>query len=111
MQIKFLRRGPVLIIGITGELDHHSAEDIKEKIDSQLIKSSTGNVVFDFTKMDFMDSSGIGVILGRYKQIQKLNGKMALAGANDQIMKILEMSGLLKLVPVYDKVDSAIIKM
>lgn len=107
MQIKFLNKGNVLIASIIGELDHHSAEYIRDKIDGELIKSITKNIIFDFSKVSFMDSSGIGVIIGRYKNIQKLNGKAAIVKANDQISKIFLMSGVLKIVPLYDNIDTA----
>jgi len=76
-----------------------------------MMKSTTKNMVLDFSKVTFMDSSGIGVIMGRYKNIRKLNGKMSLAGINDKIKRIFEMSGLLKLMPAYDSIDEAINKM
>ncbi len=107
MQVKFLNKGNVLVASIIGELDHHSAEYIRDKIDGELIKSTTKNIIFDFSKVSFMDSSGIGVIIGRYKNIQKLNGKAAIVKANDQISRIFLMSGVLKIVPLYDNIDVA----
>lgn len=108
MQIRLSNRGTTLIVGIVGELDHHSAEYVRQKVDGEIIKSTTRNVIFDFSKVGFMDSSGIGVIMGRYKNVQKLNGKVATVNVSAQIRRILEMSGLLKLIPVYENVDSAI---
>ena len=108
LQVKLSNRGNTLIIGITGELDHHCAEYIRHKVDGEITKATTKNLIFDFSKLSFMDSSGIGVIMGRYKNIQKLNGKLATVNVNAQIRRILEMSGLLKIIPVYDNVDSAI---
>lgn len=107
LQIKFSNKGNTLIIGILGELDHHSAEYIRQKIDAEMIKSTTKNIVFDFSKVSFMDSSGIGVIMGRYKNIIKLSGKAAIINANHQIKRILEMSGILKIIPVYDSINDA----
>lgn len=107
MQLKFSNRGNTLIIGILGELDHHSAEYIRQKVDAEMIKSTTKNVIFDFSKVSFMDSSGIGVIIGRYKNILKLNGKASIVNVNSQTRRILEMAGLLKIIPVYDSINDA----
>ncbi|MDF2523318.1 MAG: spoIIAA [Clostridiales bacterium] len=107
LQIRFTNKGNTLVIGITGELDHHSAEYIRQKVDAEMMKATTKNIVFDFSKVSFMDSSGIGVIMGRYKNIIKLSGKTAIINANIQIKRILEMSGILKIIPVYDSINDA----
>ncbi|HOM01646.1 MAG TPA: anti-sigma F factor antagonist [Acetivibrio sp.] len=111
MNIKLSNRGNTLVATLNGELDHHTAEYIRQKLDAEMLKSTTQNMVLDFSKVTFMDSSGIGVVMGRYKNIQKLNGKMALAGVNDKIKRIFEMSGLMKLISAYDSIDEAINKM
>lgn len=107
MQIKLSSRGTTLIVIINGELDHHYVEYLKRKVDAELIKSSVKNVIFDFTKVNFMDSSGIGVIMGRYKNIQMLSGKVAIVNPNSQVKRIFEMSGILRIIPVYDNMDNA----
>ena len=111
LQVKFSSRGSTLIVAIYGEMDHHSAEYIREKVDGEMLKSTTKNVVFDFSRVTFMDSSGIGVIMGRYKNIQKLNGKAVIANVNSQVKRIFEMSGLLRIMPVYDNIDTAVSSM
>jgi len=108
LQIKFSNKGTTLIIGISGELDHHSAEHARQKIDAEMIKSTTKNIIFDFSRLVFMDSSGIGIIMGRYKNIRELNGKAAIVNVNAQVRRILEMSGILKIMPIYDNMDDAI---
>ncbi|MFZ5988652.1 MAG: anti-sigma F factor antagonist [Bacillota bacterium] len=111
MKIKIGYKGTTLIATVIGELDHHSAEYIRQKLDSEIIKSTTKNVIFDFSEVTFMDSSGIGVIIGRYKNVQKLNGKMAITNISQQVKRIFDMSGLLKIIPAYDNIDNAINKM
>jgi len=95
-------------VTIIGELDHHSAEYIRQKIDSEIIKSTTKNIIFDFSKLEFMDSSGIGVIMGRFRNIQKLNGKMAAVNVSSRIQRILDMSGLSKILPVCENIEGAL---
>lgn len=109
MKLKLLNKGTTLVVNIVGELDHHSAEYIRDKIDGEIIKAITKNIIFDFSKVSFMDSSGIGVIMGRFKNVQKLNGKVAIANINIQIKRIFEMSGLSKIIPIYDNIDKAMI--
>lgn len=106
--IRFSKKGTTLIVSIIGDLDHHSAEYVRMKVDSELVKASTKNIIFDFSKVSFMDSSGIGVIMGRYKNVLKLNGKLAVISISPQMKRIFEMSGLLKLIPAYDSLDNAI---
>lgn len=111
MLLKFSNRGNNLIVTVIGELDHHSAEQLKNKVDSEIMKSSTKNVIFDFGKLGFMDSSGIGAIMGRFKNVQKLKGKLVIVNAGPQIRKILDMSGLLKIIDMYDSVEIALNKL
>ena len=108
MEVKFSKQGTTLIICIIGELDHHSAEYIRHKIDSEILKATIKNAIFDFSKLSFIDSSGLGVIMGRYKNVQQLNGKVAVVNINAQTKRIIEMSGILKLIPEYDSIDTAI---
>lgn len=108
MDIKFTNRGSTLIASFTGELDHHFAEYARNKIEGELLKATTRNVVFDFSGLSFMDSSGIGVIVGRYANIKKLGGRVAIICNNQKINRILEISGILKLMSVYDSLDYAL---
>ena len=108
MEIKFANRGSTLIAIFTGELDHHFAEYARNKIDRELLKATTRNVIFDFSGLSFMDSSGIGVIVGRYANIKKLGGRAAIICKNQKIFRILEMSGIIKLIPVYENLDCAL---
>lgn len=108
MDIKFANRGSTLIASFTGELDHHFAEYARNKIEGELLKATTKNVIFDFSGLSFMDSSGIGVIVGRYANIKKLGGKVMIICKNLKIRRILEISGILKLMPVYESLDYAL---
>ena len=67
MKVKISYKGTILIASLEGELDHHSAQYVRQKIDSELMKSSNRDMILDFSKVSFMDSSGIGVVIGRYK--------------------------------------------
>ncbi len=108
MDIKFSNRGSTLIATFSGELDHHFAEYARNKIEGELLKSTTRNVIFDFSGLSFMDSSGIGVIVGRYANIRKLGGKVAIICKNEKINRILEISGIMKLIQVYENLEFAL---
>jgi stage II sporulation protein AA (anti-sigma F factor antagonist) len=97
-----------LVVGIVGELDHHTAEYVRQKIDGEILKSTTKNLILDFSKVSFMDSSGIGVIMGRYKNMSNLNGKLIITSPGSQIKRVLEMSGMLKVIPMLDSVEEAL---
>ncbi|HHW30318.1 MAG TPA: anti-sigma F factor antagonist [Clostridiaceae bacterium] len=108
MTVKFTRKGAVLIVKVYGELDHHTAEYFRQKIDSEIVKSTTRDIIFDFSKLDFMDSSGIGVLMGRYKNLIQLKGRAAIVNPNKQIRRILEMSGILKIMKAYNTNEEAL---
>ena len=98
MQIKFTNKGNILVASIIGELDHHTAEYIRDRIDGELLKSINKNIIFDFSKVSFMDSSGLGVILGRYKKLKDKGGKLYIRNANTQIEKVFTVSGIYQII-------------
>ena len=108
LQIKFSNKGNVLIIKLNGELDHHASDYVRRKIDNEMIKPTSKNIIFDLSNLSFMDSSGIGIIMGRYKMINNINGKAIIACSNMHIVKLLEMSGIQSIIPIFDNIDKAI---
>ncbi|WHH60448.1 anti-sigma F factor antagonist [Petroclostridium sp. X23] len=108
MQISFEIINRTLIAKIEGELDHHTSVDVRERIDREMNMKQIKNLIFDFERLSFMDSSGIGVIIGRYKHIQKLNGKICITDLNPQIDRIMTISGLRKIIPIYNNLSDAL---
>ena len=86
--------GTTLIAKIDGEIDHHTAGILKSEIDRELNLRHIINLILDFDGVTFMDSSGIGVIAGRYKEIQARGGRVMVIRVKPQVDKILEISGL-----------------
>jgi stage II sporulation protein AA (anti-sigma F factor antagonist) len=107
LQVRFSQKGSILIAKLSGELDHHSADYLRMKIDCEITKSTTKSLLLDFSDVGFMDSSGLGVIMGRYKNMRSMNGKTAVVSVNSQIRKLLEMAGIGKIVPIYEEKDKA----
>lgn len=97
-----------LIIRLNGELDHHNAIMIKEKADKMIERNHIMHIIFDFSQANFMDSAGIGVIMGRYKKIIFIGGKIAVAKVNSAVDRIFKLSGLYKIIDKYDTVEAAL---
>ncbi len=100
--------GKSMIITVDKELDHHNAESIKNTADKYIYKSGVSNIIFDFENTNFMDSSGIGVIVGRYKLIVALGGRISVVNVNSSVDRILLLSGLYKLINKYDSLEEAL---
>lgn len=97
-----------LIVRLSKDLDHHNALYLRERSDQILDRNSIRNIIFDFTNSSFMDSSGIGVIMGRYKRIIFTGGKVAVTGVGDTVDRIFKISGLYKIIDKYETVKDAI---
>ena len=87
-----------LCIKMPKEIDHHNAENLSKKVDKIILAKKVNHVVFDFMDTEFMDSSGIGIIAGRYKKIQYLGGNVYILNAGKQVNRILLLSGIQKYV-------------
>lgn len=97
-----------MIIKVHGELDHHYAAKIRQLIDQRIIELGIKNLIVDVSEITFMDSSGIGVILGRYNIVDSKGGSIYLTGINNKIDKIISMSGLLSLVHIAKTLPDAL---
>lgn len=108
MEIKLMGEKRALLVKIDGELDHHTASSLREAIDAKIRSTNAVNVIFDFSNVGFMDSSGIGVIMGRYKACKNLGGSVIVFGQNLQIKRIVEMSGIDRIVKIADTQTAAL---
>lgn len=97
--------GQTMIIHLGEDLDHHNAVYIREMADNFLEKYQIERIVFDFSGVEFMDSSGIGVIMGRYKQMSYVGGSVYVYGIGKNVDRIFQMSGLYKLVKQWNQVE------
>lgn len=100
--------GNTLIVEFFGELDHHAAEKTRKKIDIAMENYMTKNLVMDFTKVSFMDSSGIGMVLGRYRKMDERNSNMAITGCSKTIRNILNMAGVFSIIDYYGTKEEAV---
>jgi stage II sporulation protein AA (anti-sigma F factor antagonist) len=88
----------VLCIRLVGELDHHTAEDVRTKVMSVLENNRIQHMMLNLEGLAFMDSSGLGVILGRYKYIKSKGGEMVVCSISPAVKRLFEMSGLFKII-------------
>lgn len=94
-----------LVIRLPKEIDHCQAEQIRQECERSFMNFIIRDIIFDFSDTSFMDSSGIGLILGRVRQIHPINGKVYLFGGNEIVRKMLEMSGIQNVVTVLDTIE------
>lgn len=87
-----------LKIKLPEELDHNNATDIRKEADYRIYSGKIKNVEFDFTETRFMDSSGIGMIMGRHRLVKPIGGKIILTGVQGNVERIIKVSGLYKLI-------------
>ncbi len=108
MNVKCETKNRTLIVRIAGEIDHYSSNEIKSKIDREYKQRNCKNILFDFNDVTFMDSSGIGVIMGRYKNVIARGGFVGVFSINKELIKIFEVSGLFKIIMYYDNIERAL---
>lgn len=88
---------------IYGEIDHHSARVIREEIDTNLQRSLPKKLVLDFRDVTFMDSSGVGLIMGRYKLVKSMGGEIIIRNVREPIGKVMKLAGLDRLATIEDE--------
>ncbi len=98
MKLRMESIGTTLVVKPVGEIDQSCAAALRCDIDREIQQSHAKNLILDLAGVTFMDSSGIGMIIGRYKQMEALGGKTMMIRPQPQVDKILELSGLKKIV-------------
>lgn len=96
------QKGEQLVVHIPREVDHCFADAVREETDRRLQTEEIQSLVFDFRETEFMDSSGIGLLMGRYKLMKALGGSVRIIHAGERIRKILMLSGIHKIIPMED---------
>lgn len=102
MEKGFQIKGTDLIILVPAELDHHNAEMIRKSSDRMIQNRNIRRIIFDFQKTVFMDSSGIGMIMGRYKNMRFMGGTVIAIRVSERIRRILTLSGVYKVIDIYE---------
>lgn len=100
MQTEYIKQDKALVVRISEEIDQDTVDKIKRKIDDEIEKYLPKKVIFDFEDITFMDSSGIGMILGRYKLIKLIGGDMEIVNVSKTVNRIFKMSGIGRIIPI-----------
>lgn len=100
MALKFRLEDDCLVAEVLGEIDHHSAADFKERITKEYECASVRNMELDLSGVTFMDSSGVGMIIGRFKDAEKRGGKLSVIGLSFELERLFELSGLHKIITI-----------
>ena len=85
---------------VSGEIDHHTAALLREELDREIETRSIKKLVLDFEEVTFMDSSGIGLVMGRYRNLLKTGAELSIMGAPPNIAKMLKLGGIEKLAKI-----------
>ncbi len=96
-----------LVVRLKGKLDHHTSRSTKNKIDINFDDRNMKHIILDMNEISFMDSSGIGLIMGMYQKVKDRDGKMIVVSDNRYVDRIVKMSGLLKIIDFYPSLEEA----
>ena len=90
----------VLYIKLSGDIDHHSAKSVRDSVDDLIRRNNPPELELDLSAVDFMDSSGLGLVLGRYKKQTDMGGKMKIVNPTRRVMQILQLAGVEKIIRI-----------
>ena len=102
------KQGNALTVYLTGEIDHCVAEGLRNEIEMLIVAHNPHRLILDFSQVSFMDSSGIGMVLGRYKKMKAQGGTVTIRRASRLIKQILDMSGVFTLMDCEDSAEEDI---
>ena len=105
--LSHVRKKDVLLVRLAGELDQCSASGIRRDLDQLLRDLRVRHLVIDLKNMPFMDSSGLGVILGRYRMMQERGGTVSLMHLSPQVKRVYDLSGMARIIPVVEEKEAA----
>ncbi len=95
--LEIISEDKTITVHLTGELDHHKCSEIRKKIDARAEQERPELLKLDFERVRFMDSSGVGLVMGRYRQMALLGGKLQVVNVPENISKVFRLSGLERL--------------
>ena len=107
MESKYYNDEKLLILKLTEEIDECTAQKIRRKADYDIDRYMPRKVIFDFNSVTFMDSAGIGLIIGRYRIANMLGASIEIANVTDSIKRVLELSGILKIIKITELEEMA----
>ena len=103
LQVRINKNETTITAFLSGDIDHHSAKPIREEIDNEIDEFKPSLLVLDFGEVTFMDSSGIGLVMGRFRKMQTYGGEIQIANTPLYIAKVMRISGIEKLAKITNK--------
>ena len=100
MSVKIINEDNKVIALLSGEIDHHNAKSLRQDIDFSLRENQPEELIMDFSEVGFMDSSGIGLVMGRYKLMQEIGGNLVVRNPPPHIKKVMRLSGIARLASI-----------
>ncbi len=100
------KMGTQAVVDVKGEIDVYTAPKLREKL-IELVSEGSYDVVVNLEGVDFLDSTGLGVLVGALKRVKAHDGSLSLVCTQDKILKIFKITGLTKVFPIHDSVDAA----
>lgn len=98
----------ILIVSLCGEIDHHNAASLRREIDESMAAFHAKNLILDYSDVSFMDSSGIGLAMGRYNKVKELSGSIVIVPGSPYVSRVLGLSGLFGIIPKTASKNSAL---
>ncbi len=99
-RLEFKKSDGELRVKLCGEIDHHSAVAVRTQIDERIAEERPSVTALDLSGIDFMDSSGLGLVMGRYARMQTIGGELAIVDPTERVMRIFMLSGLDKKIKI-----------
>ena len=106
MNIKHFIDEKTLLIEITEEIDHHTSQIIKDRIDYEIQRFMPKKTILDLSEVSFMDSAGIGLIIGRYKTAKAYGGELEIQNVSEKLKRIFSMSGIERIITIKERLVS-----
>ena len=111
LSIQLTTKENVLLVRLSGELDHHEAENLKREWQIAMNENNVQHVILNMEQLSFMDSSGLGVILGRYKEVKQIGGEMVVCSISPAVKRLFDMSGLFKIIRLEESEEFALLSL
>jgi len=101
--LKWKQVGDLMIVYLNGEIDHYAAEKMKTELEGLIKRTREKPLMLDFSAVTFMDSSGVGMLIGRYKTKASFGGKLYASGLHHTIERLYRMAGLHRIIPILEE--------
>ncbi len=108
MKFTLEKHNRCLVVSFAGDLDHHGLQTAKERLDDEINLNNIKHLIFNLERVTFMDSSAIGLIIGRFKLAEKNGGSLTVYGLSEDLSRIFELSGLKKIIKIFGSKEEAL---